>query len=61
MLAEIKKTPRLMNIPVVVFSSSAAPADISGAYELHANCYVTKSADLDELFHKIGWIEKSLA
>jgi len=57
-LAEIKSADALMHIPVVVFSSSSAPPDVTGAYKLHANCYVTKPADLDELFKVISWIEK---
>ena len=57
-LVEIKSNDALMHIPVVVFSSSSAPPDVTGAYKLHANCYVTKPADLDELFKVISWIEK---
>jgi CheY-like chemotaxis protein len=57
-LAEIKSDPALKNIPVVVFSSSSAPGDVSSAYALHANCYVTKPADLGELFDAVAWIEK---
>lgn len=57
-LAEVKADGALMHIPVVVFSSSAAPPDVTGAYKLHANCYVTKPADLDELFKVISWIER---
>ena len=57
-LAEIKADGALMDIPVVVFSSSSAPPDVTGAYKLHANCYVTKPSDLDELFKVISWIEK---
>jgi chemotaxis family two-component system response regulator Rcp1 len=57
-LAEIKMDPDLKHIPVVVFTSSAAPLDISQSYVLRANCYVTKPADLDELFHAIASIEK---
>lgn len=57
-LEEIKGDGELMHIPVVVFSSSSAPADVTGAYKLYANCYVTKPADLDELFKVISWIEK---
>jgi chemotaxis family two-component system response regulator Rcp1 len=57
-LAEIKSNPELRKIPVVVFSSSSAPGDVSSAYALHANCYVTKPADLDELFQVIAWIER---
>ena len=46
-LAEMKSDPRLKQIPVVVLSSSAAEEDVLAAYGLHANCYVTKPADLD--------------
>ena len=31
---------------------------MSSAYALHANCYVIKPADLDELFQAIAWIGK---
>jgi len=57
-LAEIKQNLALTTIPVVVFSSSSSPEDVGSAYGLHANCYVTKPADLDELFSAIAWIEK---
>ena len=57
-LAEVKSDASLLDIPVVVFSSSSASPDVSGAYKLHANCYVTKPADLEELFSAIGWIAK---
>lgn len=57
-LAEMKSEPTLKSIPVVIFSSSSAPTDVTGAYRLHANCYVTKPGDLDELYHSISWIEK---
>jgi CheY-like chemotaxis protein len=46
-LAEIKQDPRLRSIPVVVLTSSSAERDISSAYELHANCYLTKPMDID--------------
>jgi chemotaxis family two-component system response regulator Rcp1 len=57
-LAAVKADGNLQNIPVVVFSSSSAPQDVAAAYKLHANCYVPKPADLDELFSAIGWIAK---
>lgn len=47
LLAAIKADARLKAIPVVVLSSSGAPQDIERAYALHANCFVTKPADLD--------------
>src|SRR5436189_43826 len=47
-LAEGKQDPALANIPIVVQTSSEAPADVHRAYSLHANCYITKPCDLDE-------------
>lgn len=47
-LAEIKLDQELKDIPVVVQTSSEAPLDIHRAYNLHANCYITKAPDLDE-------------
>jgi chemotaxis family two-component system response regulator Rcp1 len=47
-LAEIKQDPELRRIPVVVLTSSKAEQDIIRAYELHANCYLTKPLDLSE-------------
>ena len=45
-LAEIKEDPALKHIPVVILSSSQEGEDIVKAYNLHANCYVTKPIDL---------------
>jgi len=45
-LAEMKADPRLRSIPVVIFSSSEAERDLAQAYQLHANCFVTKAVDL---------------
>jgi CheY-like chemotaxis protein len=46
-LKEIKESPILGSIPVVVLTTSAAEADILRSYRLHANCYITKPVDLD--------------
>ena len=48
MLAEIKSDELLLDIPVVVLSSSASLDDINYAYRHHAACYVTKSAQLEQ-------------
>jgi two-component system, chemotaxis family, response regulator Rcp1 len=48
-LEEVKQDPALASIPIVVQTSSAAAVDVERAYSLHANCYITKPADLDEL------------
>jgi CheY-like chemotaxis protein len=48
-LAAVKADKELRTIPIVVLTTSRAPADILGSYELHANAYVTKPMNLDEL------------
>lgn len=44
-LAEIKGNEQLRRIPVVVLTSSAEEVEITRAYDLHANCYITKPVD----------------
>ncbi len=56
-LEEMKSDPALMNIPVVVLTSSQAEQDILKAYNLHANCYVTKPVDLDQFITVVKSIE----
>ena len=46
-LGEIKESPTLRSIPVVILTTSAAEADILQSYQLHANCYITKPVGLD--------------
>jgi chemotaxis family two-component system response regulator Rcp1 len=46
-LAELKESPALKCIPVVVLTTSASEADIQGSYRQHANCYITKPVDLE--------------
>ncbi|MFR9795065.1 response regulator [Streptomyces sp. MS06] len=47
-LAVVKEDPDLRTIPVVVLTTSAAPDDVTGAYQHHANAYVTKPVNLEE-------------
>src|SRR5690606_6600905 len=56
-LEEVKADPALRHIPVVVLTSSQAEQDILRAYDLHANCYVTKPVDLDQFIHVVRSIE----
>ena len=56
-LAEIKTDPQLMNIPVVVLTTSASQDDIERAYSSHANCYITKPVDLDQFLRVVQSIE----
>lgn len=48
-LAEIKKEEGLRQIPVVILSTSTSDEDVLRAYDLHANCYVPKPLDMDNL------------
>lgn len=57
-LAEIKGDPTLRSIPVVVMTTSHSPADIEAAYDLQANCYVTKPVGLDALIDIVRRIEE---
>jgi len=56
-LAEIKADKRLRRIPVMIHSSSSAPEDIAKSYDLHANCYITKSLDLEQLMKVVQSVE----
>lgn len=56
-LAEIKNDPFLRRIPVVVLTTSNADSDIQKAYNLHANCFITKPVDFDQFIHVIKAIE----
>ncbi len=56
-LTEIKQDSSLRLIPVVILSSSPAEQDILRAYDLHANCYVTKPVDLDQFITVVQSIE----
>jgi two-component system, chemotaxis family, response regulator Rcp1 len=56
-LAEIKADPELRKIPIVVLTTSSAEADVLSAYDLHANCYITKPVDLDQFVKVVRSIE----
>jgi CheY-like chemotaxis protein len=56
-LAEIKQSPRLKHIPVLVMTSSSSDDDVTAAYELNANCYITKPFDLDAYVRVVQAIE----
>ncbi|MDA0739333.1 MAG: response regulator [Nitrospirae bacterium] len=56
-LKHIKDDKTLKRIPVIVLSSSQNPDDIAKAYELHANCYLTKPVDLEPFFEIVKAVE----
>jgi two-component system, chemotaxis family, response regulator Rcp1 len=47
-LEEIKNDPDLRRIPVVILTTSESEGDILAAYNLHANCYITKPVNLGQ-------------
>jgi CheY-like chemotaxis protein len=56
-LAEIKSDPNLRRIPVVILTTSEAEEDILRAYNLNANCYITKPVDLEQFVRVVRAIE----
>jgi len=57
-LALLKSDANLRSIPIVILSSSQNEADIQAAYELQANCYITKPTDLDQFINIVKEIEE---
>ncbi|MGB0838760.1 MAG: response regulator [Chitinophagales bacterium] len=57
-LAKIKVDDDLKRIPVVVLTTSNAETDILKAYDLHANCYITKPVDFNRFIDVIQAIEQ---
>jgi two-component system response regulator len=56
-LAEIKSDDNLKRIPVVVLTTSQSEEDILKAYNLAANCYITKPVDFDQFVKIVQSIE----
>jgi chemotaxis family two-component system response regulator Rcp1 len=48
-LTELKTSPQLRRIPVVILTLSDREEDIFSSYEIQGNSYVIKSTDLDRL------------
>lgn len=56
-LVEIDADERLRRIPTIVLTTSQADEDIANAYNLHANCYITKPVDYQEFLQIVQSIE----
>ena len=56
-LAEVKADENLRQIPVIILTTSTHEQDVASAYDLHANCYITKPLDLDRFVHVMESIE----
>lgn len=57
-LAAIKDSEHLKQIPVVVLTTSKAEEDVLRSYSLHANCYITKPVDLDKFIFVVKSIDR---
>jgi chemotaxis family two-component system response regulator Rcp1 len=57
-LREMKGDERFKHVPVIILSSSGADRDLADAYELGANCFVTKPSDLDDYFATVRGIRE---
>ncbi len=56
-LAEIKSDDDLKRIPVVVLTTSTQDEDVLKAYNLNANCYVTKPVDFEQFAKVVRHID----
>jgi len=59
-LRELKQDDALRHLRVVVFSTSALPADREQAYQLGADDYVQKAADFREFIKRVVGMMKAL-
>jgi CheY-like chemotaxis protein len=57
-LAEIKNSPELRTIPIIVLTTSRSDKDILQSYQLNANCYITKPVDFQQFIDVVKTIEK---
>jgi CheY-like chemotaxis protein len=58
LLSVLKADDQLKVIPVVVLTTSAAPQDVTGAYQRHANAYVTKPVNLTDFERAVRSIDE---
>jgi CheY-like chemotaxis protein len=56
-LKKIREDPDLTDIPVVILTTSEDEGDILKAYELHANCYISKPVDFSQFTEIIKQID----
>ncbi|UOQ99793.1 response regulator [Hymenobacter sp. 5317J-9] len=63
-LESMKRDPKLLSIPVVVFSTSTSAVDIADCYQMGANSYLAKPIEYAVLEEKVRhairyWLETS--
>src|SRR6201992_3752371 len=55
-LAQLKQDPELLDVPVVMLTTSQAEEDILRSYKLHANAYISKPVDFENFIAAIRQI-----
>ncbi len=53
MLSEIKRDEIWNRIPVMILTTSKREEDIIRSYNSHANCYISKPVNLDQLINVV--------
>lgn len=56
-LEELKRNPRLKQIPVIIFTTTKNEAEIRRCYELGANTYIVKPISFDQLLNVVDNIK----
>lgn len=56
-LVQIKEDPALLDIPVVMLTTSEDEGDVLRAYRSQASSYITKPMDLGQFVAVVRWIE----
>jgi two-component system, chemotaxis family, response regulator Rcp1 len=57
-LKEVKADDSLKRIPVVILTTSKNEEDVLRAYDLHANCYITKPVDFNRFMEVVKSVEE---
>ena len=52
-LKEIKETPELKRVPIVVLTTSSADEDVVKSYDLGVNSFITKPVTFDSMVHAV--------
>lgn len=61
----IRNQPHLKRLPVILLTSSNQPSDVNRAYDLGANSFLMKPADLESLTHLVKtvtdyWVQTNI-
>jgi len=57
-LEQIKSSPDLKKIPIIILTTSSSQGDIAKAYDQHCNSYVNKPLEVEEFMQAILKIEE---